>query len=79
MEIYNTRTSNSTMSHQVVLLNTFLHLKCTSVESPTGITINCRFLGGKKNYEVPKENSNGIEMDECKAVLSGSKLWMRLI
>ena len=55
------------MSHQVVLLNTFLHLKCTSVESPTGITINCRFLGGKKDYEVPEENSNGIEMDECKA------------
>ena len=58
-------TSNSTMNHRIVLLDSFLHLKCTSVESPIGIGINC-FLGGKKEYEVPEENSNGIEMNECK-------------
>ena len=27
---------------------------------------NKLFLVGKKEYEVPKENSNGIEMDKCK-------------
>ena len=27
---------------------------------------NKLFLGGKKEYEVPEENSNGIEMNECK-------------
>ena len=51
---------------------------------------NKLFLGGKKDYEVAEENSNGIEMDECNAeeltelatengVLSDRKLWMRLI
>ena len=27
---------------------------------------NKLFLGGKKEYEVPEENNNGIEMNECK-------------
>ena len=27
---------------------------------------NKLFLGGKKEYVGPEENSNGIEMDECK-------------
>ena len=27
---------------------------------------NKLFLGGKKEYEVPEENSQSIEMDECK-------------
>ena len=27
---------------------------------------NKLFLGRKKEYEVPEENSNGIEMNECK-------------
>ena len=30
---------------------------------------NKLFLGGKNDYEVPEENNNGIEMDECKAEL----------
>ena len=60
--LYNS-TSNSTMNH-----HSFLHLKCTSVESPIGIaiTVSKLFLVGRKEYEVPDENSNGIEIDECK-------------
>ena len=28
---------------------------------------NKLFLGEKKDYEIPEENSNGVEMDECQA------------
>ena len=47
-------TSNSIMNHHIVLLASFLHLKCTSVESPIGIGINC-FLGERKNMRFQKK------------------------
>ena len=63
--IYNS-TSNATMNHHIVLLDNFLYLKCTSVESPTGIGINC-FLGERRTMKFQKKKNNGIEIYECKA------------
>ena len=72
------------MNHHIVLLHSFYHLKCTPIESPTGIGINC-FLWGKKDYEVPEENNNGIEVDECKAeeltelMTERSSIWQKAL
>ena len=49
-------TSNSTMNHRIVLSDSFLHLKCTSVESPIGIGINC-FLGERRNKKFQKKTA----------------------
>jgi len=47
---------HSTMNHHIVLLDSFLHLKCTSVESPTDIGINC-FLGERNNMKFQKKTT----------------------
>ena len=49
-------TSNSTMNHRIVLLDSFLHLKCTLIESPIGIGINC-FLGERRNMKFQKKTA----------------------
>ena len=55
------------MNRHIILLDLFLHLKCTLVESRTDIDENCflgerrnlkLFLGGKKEFEVSEEKDS---------------------